>query len=769
MFKKYLIVILLITFFIMTGQRVSYGSHSEKLMNAYTSGGKIPVISIDSPALNVDMAYKIQRDYVNKRLKSEKIYGFKVALTSKKIQEDFGISFPVTGVLFDSGKIFNGASIDAAIFNDSRMETEIGYVVGREINKTFKSVKDLKGSIDHIIPVVELPDVGFADMKKVKAVDIIAANTASAHFIVGDNEKNSENLDVPGKISLYKDNEEIYTAEVSQTKQWETLLWLVNKIVSQGYKIRPGMVIITGAVGGMKKIGAGSSYKVDYGRHGIITFTVKKGANWRGLSRGLKKPYTHIYKGRGDGGLAHLDIESRVKTLTDKELEKAKKIAANTGLQSKSGKTYHAEVAGIEVTGVLVPNGSDRKQEVVLKVPHVWNGSLIVGGAPGVRNEFCNEKLFVPYLLERGYAYVAGNKGMTNDGQNGMQILLAGKHITQHWGNMMIDIANWAKKSIESVLESPVKYVYAIGLSNGGYQVRRALEIDHERVLAGHKRLFDGGIDWSGVYWPDLKALDVNGDGKVMPQELHSSKYFFVNNTDIALSAMDYAYSKGTINRPEFFRTNPPYERIHGVMNKAGFSSESAILWGFNNTAMDYMKAHNGFFRGAGYYSMVSFLYRADLRGDTKEYSRQYSAFSLGNKEPRLYKWLDSSENGGWRQQDVKWALKNGNTTIFSAPLISVHGNKDGLVGIISNGYAYRDAVKKWGNPELHRLYVIENGAHIDTYVDNDKDFDFNGVKGDEGLEGKLEPIKPFILNNAFKYLTEWAESGTPAPADFRL
>jgi hypothetical protein len=55
---------------------------------------------------------------------------------------------------------------------------------------------------------------------------------------------------------------------------------------------------------------------------------------------------------------------------------------------------------------------------------------------------------------------------------------------------------------------------YAMGLSNGGYQVRRALEIDHKRVLKGRKRLFDGGVDWSGAYWPDARVMDADGNGQ---------------------------------------------------------------------------------------------------------------------------------------------------------------------------------------------------------------------------------------------------------------
>jgi 2-keto-4-pentenoate hydratase len=55
--------------------------------------------------------------------------------------------------------------------------------------------------------------------------------------------------------------------------QWKAALWLVNTMVKQGWKIEPGHIIITGALGRMVP-GKPGNYIADYGNLGTITFEI---------------------------------------------------------------------------------------------------------------------------------------------------------------------------------------------------------------------------------------------------------------------------------------------------------------------------------------------------------------------------------------------------------------------------------------------------------------------------------------------------------------
>src|SRR5205085_3492794 len=59
------------------------------------------------------------------------------------------------------------------------------------------------------------------------------------------------------------------------------------------------------------------------------------------------------------------------------------------------------------------------------------------------------------------------------------------------WTKYMVTAAKIAQDGVRAYYNRAARYTYAVGTSNGGYQVRRAIE------TAGN--VFDGGVDWEGT------------------------------------------------------------------------------------------------------------------------------------------------------------------------------------------------------------------------------------------------------------------------------
>ncbi|MDJ0783968.1 MAG: tannase/feruloyl esterase family alpha/beta hydrolase [Desulfosarcinaceae bacterium] len=486
----------------------------------------------------------------------------------------------------------------------------------------------------------------------------------------------------------------------------------------------------------------------------------------RGRGLNLEEIYMHTYEGGEDGGLAHVTYwglpaadSEYYDSLPPEEQAKAGKINVNV-IHAAAFQPTNADIAGMEVTGLL--KKGKRQQRITFRLPRSWNGKLVVAGTPGLRNEYANEAVLVPWLLEAGYAYIAGDKGIPG----GAGDMISGKHPTQHWGMLMIDLAMCARRLLTAYADEPPTHTYVMGLSNGGYQTRRALEIDHKRVRQGKPRLFDGGVDWSGAYWPDRRILDADGNGKVSVAE-YAAADSLVGSIDKGTLAMGWYYAPETLTTPTAYAQRPRFSSAYLPMVNAGFSPESALFWGYYNTTFDGFQYVPGFeaFRGVGYYNLVSYVYRADLRGDDAATSQAYSCYADPNNPntpPPLYEWLRNAPNGGWNQESVRYALKNANSGEFSAPLLSLHGQHDGLVALNAQSLDYADAVARFGNPDLHRLYIIANAGHVDKHADGG--WGYSSAEADPDIPDLLTPMQAYA-QRAFLYLEKWVEEGVVAPA----
>jgi hypothetical protein len=172
-------------------------------------------------------------------------------------------------------------------------------------------------------------------------------------------------------------------------------------------------------------------------------------------------------------------------------------------------------VPGIQVSGRFAddPTGQAR---FLLRFPADWNGRLVVAGASGTRSENNGDFSWSDYVLQKGFAYASQNKGVLNlsivslasptqPASDPLSCRLnpasqvwvhffddePAKPFTQ-WTQYMIEGARLARRAIEAQYQRHARHTYAVGTSNGGYQVRRAIEEAPE--------LFDGGVDWEGTF-----------------------------------------------------------------------------------------------------------------------------------------------------------------------------------------------------------------------------------------------------------------------------
>jgi len=231
--------------------------------------GEVALVSDRFPQLTMNEAYQVQRWLVLELMKNDRVAGFKGGLTSVPAMRRFVINEPVVGVLLRSGQHQSAPSqllkIHRSGYRHPMIETELGFVFARAVNTKVKDIDSLKLLVAGVVPVFELPDLGFRQGTRVQAVDLVVNNVVARQHVQG--KMRAVDFNVNGlEVQLLCDGklEHNASAEEAMGDQWQALLWLTNKIIDIGWEIQPGQVVITGALGGMKAAKS-CEYKAEFG------------------------------------------------------------------------------------------------------------------------------------------------------------------------------------------------------------------------------------------------------------------------------------------------------------------------------------------------------------------------------------------------------------------------------------------------------------------------------------------------------------------------
>lgn len=233
-------------------------------------------LSLDAPGASLAEAYRLQQQRNQQRLVADPVVGFKAGLTTVALQQRFGSDRPLFAALFRSGEQPPTNTIALAPFRQAKLETEIGILVAAPIRQPLTDRAALRQHFRELVPVIEIPDVGFVDGCQPNAVDLVAANVASASHLRGQPVAWSAIADVDAiAVTLQRDGAILASGSAQQVQQGieATLLFLVNEALRHGYRIEPGQLFITGAMSGLVEARPGQ-HVADFGALGTIRFTV---------------------------------------------------------------------------------------------------------------------------------------------------------------------------------------------------------------------------------------------------------------------------------------------------------------------------------------------------------------------------------------------------------------------------------------------------------------------------------------------------------------
>jgi 2-keto-4-pentenoate hydratase len=235
-----------------------------------------PLLSHMRPDLTLGDAYTLQRAYILRLPGEEQVGGFKAGLMTALLQKQFHAKNPVTGVLLKSGRHKNGDNVSWTGYRRMMIETEIAFIVSESIQRPLKSVASLRKHIGAVAPAFDLPNLSFSQPEKATLIDIVADNLGAKSYVIGEEQPLDKIKLDDIKVTLHRDGQVYDTGDVRNLPNGalQAALWLVNSVITRGYTVPKGQVLLTGALGKMLPAEPGS-YDADFGELGKLAIVVK--------------------------------------------------------------------------------------------------------------------------------------------------------------------------------------------------------------------------------------------------------------------------------------------------------------------------------------------------------------------------------------------------------------------------------------------------------------------------------------------------------------
>ncbi len=223
---------------------------------------------------DIDLAYQIQEINTKERVaEGAKIVGYKIGLTSNAIQNQLGVDAPDFGILYDDREILNGGSLPANEILQPRIETEIAFVLGTDLNQNTINTTDLISAIDYALISLEIVGSRIENWD-IKITDTVADNASASHFVLGHKPMPLHAFDVVScEMTMHKNGELVSQGSGAAClgSPINAALWLAKKFTGLGRPLKKGDLILTGAVGPMVAVNAGDQFEASIDGLGSVS------------------------------------------------------------------------------------------------------------------------------------------------------------------------------------------------------------------------------------------------------------------------------------------------------------------------------------------------------------------------------------------------------------------------------------------------------------------------------------------------------------------
>lgn len=226
---------------------------------------------------NVDHAYAVQKRVTSARVADgAKITGRKIGLTSEAVQQQLGVDQPDFGVLLSDMAYAQGDVVPAGAVMQPRAEAEIAFVLAENLSTGPLDAAQVRGAIAYAVPALEICGSRIRDWD-ISFGDTVADNASAGAYVLGTARKTLaefEPMEVTMTMQIDDEEASAGTGADCLGDPIHAVVWLARQSRELGEPLRAGQVVLSGALGPMRPVVAGSTVHASLIGLGSVGFTL---------------------------------------------------------------------------------------------------------------------------------------------------------------------------------------------------------------------------------------------------------------------------------------------------------------------------------------------------------------------------------------------------------------------------------------------------------------------------------------------------------------
>ena len=189
------------------------------------------------------------------------------------MQEQFGISTPDFGILFDDMEVLNGLSLPISEVMQPKIEGELAFVLGGSLDGDNLTIIDVINSIDYVLPSLEIVGSRIENWN-IRIADTVADNASASHYVLGHTPKMLDDIDIVNCKMNMTINGELKSSGSGKDclgSPLNAVLWLARKMQAVGQPLQAGELILSGSLGPMAVVEAGDHVEAVFEGLGTVS------------------------------------------------------------------------------------------------------------------------------------------------------------------------------------------------------------------------------------------------------------------------------------------------------------------------------------------------------------------------------------------------------------------------------------------------------------------------------------------------------------------